>query len=63
MEIAVHLAVTGDVFNGVSLCCLFYHGASDDIWEIIESVSEGFSITFSYGVMVSTCLSYQMEIW
>ena len=27
-EIAVHLAVAGDVFNGISLCCPFSHEMS-----------------------------------
>ena len=28
LKIAVHLAIAGDVFNGVSLCCPFSHEVS-----------------------------------
>ena len=35
-ETAVCLAVAGGVFDGVFLCCPF----SDEIWDLIESVSE-----------------------
>ena len=42
MEIAVHLAVAGDVFDGVFLCCLFPGDVLGEIWDWIESVSEGF---------------------
>ena len=42
-EIAVHLAVAGDVCYGVFLCCPFSRrGALDEILNLIESVSEGF---------------------
>ena len=34
--------VAGDVFNGVSLCC----DDLDEIWDLIESVSEGFPTYF-----------------
>ena len=48
--IAVHLAVAGDVFDGVSLCCPFSpRDVSDEIWDLIESVSEGFP-TYSFKV-------------
>ena len=39
-KIAIHLAVAGDVFDGVFLCCPFSHDVLDDIWELIESVFE-----------------------
>ena len=40
----VHLAVAGGVFDGVSLCCLFFpRDILDEIWDLIESVSEGVS--------------------
>ena len=42
-EIAVHLAVAGDIFDGVFLCYLFSHEMSlMRFWELIESVSVGF---------------------
>ena len=46
-ETAVHLAVAG-VFDGVFLCCPFSHykDVLDEIWHVIESVSEGF-LTYS----------------
>ena len=38
-----HLAVAGDVFNGVSLCCLvFPRDVLGEIWDVNKSVSEGF---------------------
>ena len=43
----VHLAVAGDVFNGVFLCCPFFPlDVLAEIWDLIESVSEGF-LTYS----------------
>ena len=43
-EIAVHLAVACDVYDGVFLCCPFSHaGVLDKILYLIESVSDGFS--------------------
>ena len=51
-EIPVHLAVAGDVFDGVFLCCPFSPlDVSDEIWDLIESVSEGFP-TYSFEVKV-----------
>ena len=48
---AVHLAVAGGVFDGVFCCCLFSPPeVLDEIWDLIESVSEGF-LTYSYIVM------------
>ena len=47
MEITVHLAVAGDVFDGVFLCCPFFpRDVLDSIWGLIESVSEGFTTYF-----------------
>ena len=40
-EIAVHLAVTCDVFDGVFLCCPFFpQDVLNEIWDLIGSVSE-----------------------
>ena len=39
----VHLAVACNVLDGVFLCCPFL----DEIWDLIESVSEGF-LFYSY---------------
>ena len=47
----VHLAVAGDVFNDVFLCCPFSpRDVLDEILDLIESVSEGFPAysTLSY---------------
>ena len=42
-DIAVHLAVACDVYNGVFLCCPFFPRAVlDEILNLIESVSESF---------------------
>ena len=39
----VHLAVAGDVFDGVFLCSLLFpRDVLDEILNLIESVSEGF---------------------
>ena len=39
----IHLALTGDVFDGVFLCRPFFpRDVLDEIWNLIESVSEGF---------------------
>ena len=40
-EIAVHLDVAVDVFDGVFLC-FFLRDVLDGIWDLIESVPEGF---------------------
>ena len=38
----MHLAVTGDVFDGDFLCCfIFPRDVLDEIWDLIESVPEG----------------------
>ena len=49
-EIAVDLAVAGDVYDGVFLCCPFFPGdVLDVILDLIESVSEGFpTYSFNY---------------
>ena len=45
---AVHLGKAGDVFDGVFLCCPFPpRDVLDEIWDLIESVSEDFP-TYSY---------------
>ena len=46
-ETAVHLAVAGGVFDGVFCAVLFPLDVLDEIWDLIESVSEGF-LTYSY---------------
>ena len=41
------MAVAGDVFVDVFLCCLiFLRDVLDEIWDLIESVSEGFHTYF-----------------
>ena len=52
-ETADHLAVAGDVFDVVFLCCPFSPlDILDVIWDLIESVSEGFLIYSSrFGFM------------
>ena len=41
--VVVHLAVAGDVFDVVFLCCPFSpRDVLDEIWDLIESVSEDF---------------------
>ena len=46
-EIAVHLAVAGDVFDCVFVLSFFPRDVLDEIWNLIESVSEGFP-TYSF---------------
>ena len=44
-EIAVHLAVACEVYDSVFLCCPFSpRDVLDEILNLIESISEGFSI-------------------
>ena len=43
---AVHLAVAGGVFDGVFCAVLFPLDVLDEIWDLIESVSEGFLTYF-----------------
>ena len=50
-EIAVHLADAGDVFVGVFVLSFFPRDALDEIWDLIESVSEGFP-TYSCSITV-----------
>ena len=45
-EIAVHLTVAVGVFDGVFFVLFFSLDVLDEIWDLIESVSEGF-LTFS----------------
>ena len=46
-EMAVYLAVAGDVFDGVFfVLSLFPRDVLDEIWDLIESVSEGFPTYF-----------------
>ena len=43
----MHLAVAGDVFDGVFLCCpVSPRDVLDEIWDLIEAVSEGFPTYF-----------------
>ena len=50
---AVYLAVAGDFFDGVSLCCPFFPlDVFDEIWDFTESVFEGFSI---YSFIYASC--------
>ena len=52
-ETAVHLAVAGDVFYGVFLCCPFSPlDVLNEIWDLIESFSEGFP-TYSTKLVTS----------
>ena len=47
-EIAVRLAVAGDVCGGVFLCCLFFPGdVLDEILDFLGSVFGVFQPTFS----------------
>ena len=42
LDITVHLAVAGKVFDSVFLCCPFSpRDVLDEIWDLIKSVSEG----------------------
>ena len=47
-EIAVHLAIASDVFDGVFLLSLFPQDVLDEILGLIESVSDDFP-TYFYG--------------
>ena len=48
LAIAVYLAVASGVYDGVFLCCPFSHeDVLNEIWDLIESVSEGF-LTYSF---------------
>ena len=54
----MHLAVAGDVYDGVFSCCLFFSRDDlDGILDLIGSVSEGFHILFhrkAYGTTGNT---------
>ena len=42
-------------FDGVFLCCPFFRDILDEIWDLMESVSEGFTAhTFSHFGQLST---------
>ena len=41
-EIAVHLAVSGDVYDGLFVLSLFPRDVLAEILDLIQSVSEGF---------------------
>ena len=50
----MHLAVAGDVFDGVVLCYAFFpRGVLDEIWDIIESVSKGFPTYSSVAYIIT----------
>ena len=50
MGYCFHLAVAGDVFDGVFfVLSLFSRDVLDEIWHLIESVSEGFPTDFCVG--------------
>ena len=47
---AVHLAIAGDVFDSVFMCCPFSpRDVLDELWDLIEIVSEGFPTYFWVG--------------
>ena len=46
------MAVADDVFNGVLCAVLFPRDVLDEIWDFIESVSEGFP---TYSTSTITC--------
>ena len=54
---AVLQAVAGDVFDGVFLCCpVFPRDVLDDIWDLIESASEGFFyllLSLNFGIFIT----------
>ena len=50
LEIAVHLAVAGDVFVGVFCAVLFPRDVLGETWDLIDSVSGGFP-TYKHGVI------------
>ena len=55
-ETAVHLAVAGGVFDGIFLCCSFFPlDVLDEIWDVIESVSEGL-LTTVFSIHSCVCL-------
>ena len=52
-KIAVHLAVSGDVYDGLFVLSLFPRDVLAEILDLIQSVSEGFP---TYTLRESTCL-------
>ena len=65
-EIAVYLAVAGDVFDGVFLCCPFFpRDVLDEIWDIIKSVSEGvpsYSLISANGAYTGTPMQPMLRV-
>ena len=65
-EIAVHLAVAGDVSDAVFLCCpCFPRDALDEVWDLIESVYEFFLPTYFFlldgaQLVVRLCSDYSV---
>ena len=56
METGVHLAVAVCVFDGVFfVLSLFPLDVLDEIWDVIESVSEGF-LTYSFHFLLTYSL-------
>ena len=54
---AIHLAVAGGVFDGVFLCSPFSPlDVLDEIWDVIESVSDRF-LTYFFTVKASHIFS------
>ena len=59
---AVHLAVTGTVFDGVFLYCPFFQrDVLDEIWDLTESVSEGFP-TYSFSRKLTWMIGHYGKI-
>ena len=56
MEIAVHLAVAGNVYDGVFCAVL------DKIWDLIESVSEGYLPTLVSSKIRDKCNNSDSDI-
>ena len=63
-EVAVHLAVAGHVFDGVFFLVLSFllRDVYDEIWILIEAVSEGFlptlSNVFTCSLYFLSCITY-----
>ena len=52
-ETAVHMAVAGGFFDGVFCAVLFPTRCLNEIWDLTESVSEGF-LTYSVRMIIQT---------
>ena len=53
-ETAVHLAVTGGVFDSIFLCCTFFPLiVLHEVWDLIESVSKRFLTYFCIFILSS----------